>query len=102
MIRFRALLIAAGYEDGNDCDVLRADPAFKMAVGRLPEGGAELCSQPTISRLENLPGPIALKRMMAAMVELFCDSCQCRTNFPQKCRSKFPHVAGLSGQLLAS
>jgi hypothetical protein len=25
-------------------------------------------------RLENLPGPIALKRMMAAMVELFCDS----------------------------
>jgi len=74
MIRFRALLIAAGYEDGNDCDALRADPAFKMAVGRLPEGGAALCSQPTISRLENLPGPIALKRMMAAMVELFCDS----------------------------
>src|SRR6476469_931283 len=25
-------------------------------------------------RLENLPGPIALKRMMAAMIELFCDS----------------------------
>jgi Transposase DDE domain group 1 len=25
-------------------------------------------------RLENLPGPTALKRMMAAMVELFCDS----------------------------
>jgi hypothetical protein len=74
MIRFRALLIAAGYEDANDCDALRADPAFKMAVGRLPERGADLCSQPTISRLENLPGPIALKRMMAAMVELFCDS----------------------------
>ena len=74
MIRFRALLIAAGYEDGNDCDALRADPAFKMAVGRLPESGADLCSQPSISRLENLPGPIALKRMMAAMVELFCDS----------------------------
>jgi hypothetical protein len=73
MIRFRALLIAAGYEDANDCDALRADPAFKMAVGRLPEGGADLCSQPTISRLENLPGPIALKRMMAAMVALFCD-----------------------------
>jgi Transposase DDE domain group 1 len=74
MIRFRALLIAAGYEDANDCDALRADPAFKMAVGRLPESGAELCSQPTMCRLENLPGPIALKRMMAAMVELFCDS----------------------------
>ena len=74
MIRFRALLIAAGYEDANDCDALRADPAFKMAVGRLPESGADLCSQPTMCRLENLPGPIALKRMMAAMVELFCDS----------------------------
>jgi hypothetical protein len=74
MIRFRALLIAAGYEDANDCDALRADPAFKMAVGRLPERGADLCSQPTMCRLENLPGPLALKRMMAAMVELFCDS----------------------------
>src|SRR5450432_3006204 len=68
MIRFRALLIACGYPDGNDCDTLRRDPAFKMAVGRLPESGADLCSQPTISRLENLPGPIALKRMMAAMM----------------------------------
>jgi hypothetical protein len=74
MIRYRALLIAAGYPDGNDCDALRSDPAFKMAVGRLPESGADLCSQPTISRLENLPGPVALKRMMAAMVEVFCDS----------------------------
>ena len=70
MIRFRALLVAAGYPDGNDCDVLRADPAFKLAVGRLPETGADRCSQPTISRLENLPGTMALKRMMAAMVEL--------------------------------
>jgi hypothetical protein len=74
MIRYRALLIAAGYPDGNDCDALKSDPAFKMAVGHLPESGTDLCSQPTISRLENLPGPTALKRMMAAMVELFCDS----------------------------
>src|SRR3954453_17971926 len=74
MIRYRALLIAAGYPDGNDCDALRCDPAFKMAVGRLPESGTDLCSQPTISRLENLPSATALKRMMAAMVELFCDS----------------------------
>lgn len=74
MIRFRTLLVAAGYPDGNDCDALRGDPAFKLAVGRLPETGADLCSQPTISRLENLPSSTALKRMMAAMVELFCDS----------------------------
>jgi hypothetical protein len=74
MIRFRMLLIAAGYPDANDCDPLRLDPAFKMAVGRLPESGGDLCSQPTMCRLENLPGATALKRMMAAMVELFCDS----------------------------
>jgi Transposase DDE domain group 1 len=74
MIRFRVLLIAAGYPDANDCDALRSDPAFKMAVGRAPESGADLCSQPTLCRLENLPGAVALKRMMAAMVELFCDS----------------------------
>jgi hypothetical protein len=74
MIRFRALLIAAGYPDANDCDALRVDPVFKMAVGRLPESEADLCSQPTMCRLENLPGAIALKRMMAAMIELFCDS----------------------------
>jgi hypothetical protein len=74
MIRFRVLLIAAGYPDANDCDALRSDPAFKMALGRAPESGADLCSQPTMCRLENLPTISALKRMMAAMVELFCDS----------------------------
>jgi hypothetical protein len=74
MIRFRVLLIAVGYPDANDCDALRSDPAFKMAVGRAPESGRDLCSQPTMCRLENLPTATALKRMMAAMVELFCDS----------------------------
>ena len=54
ILRFRMLMIAAGYEDGNDADSLRHDPAFKLALGRLPDGAA-LCSQPTISRLENLP-----------------------------------------------
>ena len=74
MIRYRALLIAAGYPDANDCDALRDDPAFKMAVGHLPETGPELCSQPTMCRLENLPTTKTLIRMMDAMVDLFCDS----------------------------
>jgi hypothetical protein len=39
MIRYRALLIAAGYPDDNDCDALRSDPAFKMAVGGCPRAG---------------------------------------------------------------
>ena len=47
MLRFRMLAIAAGYEDADDCDSLRDDPVFKMAVGRCPEGGEALCSQPT-------------------------------------------------------
>jgi hypothetical protein len=45
MIRYRALLIAADYPDGNNCDALRSDPAIKMAVGRLPESSADLCSR---------------------------------------------------------
>ncbi len=74
MLRFRMFAIAAGYEDADDCDALRDDPIFKMAVGRLPESGEALCSQPTMSRLENAPSRMTLCRTMAAMVELFCDS----------------------------
>ncbi|MGH6878706.1 MAG: transposase, partial [Rhizomicrobium sp.] len=36
MLRLRMFAIAAGYEDADDCDALRHDPLFKMAVGRLP------------------------------------------------------------------
>jgi hypothetical protein len=31
MIRFRMLMIASGYQDGNDASTLRSDPAFKLA-----------------------------------------------------------------------
>src|SRR5919202_511985 len=73
ILRFRMLMIAAGYEDGNDADSLRHDPVFKLALDQLPDGAAP-CSQPTISRLENLPGPRALLRMARAMVGLYCAS----------------------------
>src|SRR6266542_3809235 len=66
--------IAAGYEDADDCDSLRHDPIFKIAVGRLPESGEPLCSKPTMSRLENAPSKIAIARMTAALVDQFCDS----------------------------
>jgi hypothetical protein len=52
MIRYRALLIAAGYPDSNDCDVLRCEPAFKMAVGRLPESGADLARNRSVFAAE--------------------------------------------------
>ena len=71
IIRLRMLMIASGYEDGNDADSLRSDPMFKLAMGRLP-GDADLCSQPTISRLENLPDARTLLRMGRAMVDHYC------------------------------
>jgi hypothetical protein len=73
IMRFRMLMIAAGYEDGNDATSLRHDPLFKLALAQLPQGAA-LCSQPTISRLENLPRPRDLLRMGQAMVGLYCAS----------------------------
>jgi hypothetical protein len=61
IIGFRLLMIAAGYEDGNDASNLRG-------------ADRELCSQSTISRLENLPDARALLRMGRAMVDLYCES----------------------------
>src|SRR5918995_981455 len=75
IIRFRMLAIVAGYEDGNDCNTLRHDPIFKIALGRLPERGADLCSQSTVSRLENLPSRTDLYRMARALVDQYCASC---------------------------
>jgi hypothetical protein len=73
ILRFRMLMIAAGYEDGNDADVLRHDPMFKLALGRLPAGDP-LCSQSTISRLENLPDKRTLLRMGYGMIDFYCAS----------------------------
>jgi Transposase DDE domain group 1 len=55
MLRARTFAIALGYEDGDDLDSLRGDPAFKLACGRLPDSGADLCSQPTISGAGVIP-----------------------------------------------
>ena len=74
ILRERIFAIACGYPDGNDLDDLRSDPAFKMACGRLPESGADLASQPTLSRLENAPDPHALIRMSRGMVDFWCES----------------------------
>ena len=73
IIRFRLLLIAAGYEDGNDATGLRSDPVFKIALERLPSG-RDLCSQSTISRLENLPDARTLLRLGRALVDVWCGS----------------------------
>ena len=74
IIRFRIMMIASGYEDGNDATDLRDDPAFKLALERGPETGAALCSQPTISRMENLGNTRALIRMAHEMIRFYCAS----------------------------
>jgi hypothetical protein len=64
ILRVRIFAIACGYEDADDLDRLRFDPAFKLACGRLPDTGRDLCSQPTVSRWENRPSLRDLIRLM--------------------------------------
>jgi hypothetical protein len=50
MTRQRIYQIAAGYEDCNDGDFLRIDPALRLAIGKGDKAGA---GQSRLSRLEN-------------------------------------------------
>src|SRR5579872_3811567 len=74
ILRARILAIACGYEDADDLDNLRSDPALKLACGHLPDSGRDLCSQPTMSRCENAPSLREVVRLMRAMVGLYCAS----------------------------
>ena len=74
VLRARMLEIGCGYPDGNDFDRLRFDPAFKLACGRLPDSGGDLCSQPTISRWENAPTLREIIRLTYALVDIWCRS----------------------------
>ena len=74
ILRARILAIACGYEDADDLDRLRSDPALKLACGHLPDSGRDLCSQPTVSRWENAPSLREVIRLMRAMVAVYCRS----------------------------
>ena len=74
MLKTRVFAICCGHEDGIDLDRLRHDPLLKLAVGRPPETGDPLCSQSTMSRLENAPTKIEAARLTAALVDQFCAS----------------------------
>ena len=74
ILRARMLAIACGYEDADDLDHLRTDPGFKLACGRLPDSGHDLCSQPTVSRWENAPTLREVVRLSYALVDLYCAS----------------------------
>ncbi len=71
LVRQRVYQVACGYEDQNDANALRADPLLKLVLGRLPETGTDLASQPTLSRLENAPGPRDCLRIARALAELY-------------------------------
>ncbi len=74
MVKARMMAIAAGYEDADDLDTLRNDPALMIACERAPEGGHDIPSQPTISRLENLAAARTLYKIGIGFVDFFCAS----------------------------
>src|ERR687885_580229 len=71
LVRQRVFQIACGYEDQADADTLRHDPLLKLVCGRLPDTGAPLASQPTLSRLDNAMDRRACYHLAVALVELY-------------------------------
>jgi hypothetical protein len=61
--------IACGYADANDAARLAQDPVHKLLVGRDPVEGADLASQPTLSRFENAVDRKQLYRMGEALAD---------------------------------
>jgi hypothetical protein len=74
LLKQRVLQIAAGYEDANDANTLRHDPIFKLLLDRLPETGAPLASQPTLSRFENRVSRTEIYRLARVLVDQFIAS----------------------------
>jgi len=73
MVRCRIYGILADYEDQNDHDTLRTDPVFKLIADRSPDG-ADLASQPTLSRFENAINIKSLKRLRDVFIDQFIAS----------------------------
>jgi hypothetical protein len=71
LVRQRLFAIALGYEDNNDATWLARDPAIKIMAGRAPEGGADLASQPTLSRFENRATAKDLCRLSEWLLDLY-------------------------------
>ena len=73
MVGQRVMQIACGYEDADDCDALRGDSILKLCCGRAADGH-DLCSQPTMTRLENHVMHDELYAMGEAFVDNFIKS----------------------------
>jgi len=74
MIAQRIVAIALGYEDLNDHQTLRADPALQLAAGRVPDQDLPLASPPTLCRLENRIGRKPLIRISEVLLDQFIAS----------------------------
>ena len=73
MVRQRMYGILAGYEDQNDHDALRSDPALKLICDRSPDD-YDLASQPTLSRFENVVSIADLWRLRDVLCDEFLDA----------------------------
>lgn len=73
LFRQRIYQIIAGYEDANDADRLRHDPAFQILADQ--PLGEPLGSQPTLSRWENSPSPRDLFKLQEALLDWFVKIC---------------------------
>lgn len=67
----RITAIALGYEDLNDHQTLRDDPALQLAAGRTPAEDQSLASPPTLCRLEDRIDRTTLIRIAAVLVDQF-------------------------------
>jgi Transposase DDE domain group 1 len=73
MARSRIYGVLADYEDQNDHDALRHDPAFKIIANRSPDA-PPLASQPTLSRFENAIDIATLHRLRDLFIDQFIAS----------------------------
>ena len=70
MLSQRVMQIAAGYEDANDCNLLRNDGILKVCANQQ----RALATQPTMSRFENKVNSKELYKMAKAFVDQFIAS----------------------------
>ncbi len=70
----RIIALAQGYDDLNDHQGLRTDPALQIAAGRVPVRDNPLASPPTLCRLENRVDRATLIRIAEALVDQFIAS----------------------------
>jgi hypothetical protein len=71
MLAQRVIAIALGYEDLNDHQTLRTDPALQVSAGQMPAPEMPLASPPTLCRLENRVNRKTLVEMAEVLVDQF-------------------------------